>query len=302
VYGAVPGPLTPFSDGEVENRYLGLYAQDQVDLGRVKVLAGARYSRVDQHEINRIASTDRSRTTGSVSPRAGVVVAARPELSLYASYSRSTRAETLVVVQGNRLPDPAIGAQLEGGLKTSLFGGRFLGTLSAYRLVKENVPVADPSDSFGPQLQVGEQRVTGVELDAAGEPMPGLRVLVSAGVARGEVTKDTTIPAGTKLLNVPDRSFTLWATYEHPRGRLAGVGAGGGVFHTGERAANATASFFLPAYTLVDATIFYQRGRHRFAVNGRNLGNARYFESGGGFIAAYPGQPRAVFTSMGVRF
>lgn len=85
-------------------------------------------------------------------------------------------------------------------------------------------------------------------------------------------------------------------------GRLNGLGIGGGVFHTGRRAANATASFFLPAYTLVDATIFYARARYRLAVNGKNLANQEYFESGGGFVSAYPGQPRAVFTTVTLRF
>ena len=303
VYGAVPGPFTPFSDGEVENRYTGLYVQDQMELGtRVKALVGGRYSWVDQHEINRLTRTDRARRSGSLSPRAGLVVDLVPELSMYASVSRSTRAETLIVVQGNQLPAPAIGTQFEGGVKASLFGGRLLGTLSGYRLVKENVPVADPADPFAPQLQVGEQVGRGRERDASGEPLRGLRVLVSAAVTRGEVSKDTTIPVGTSLLNIPDRSFTWWTTYQLPTGRLAGLGFGGGLFHTGRRAANATASFFLPSYTLLDATAFYERGRYRLAVNGRNLGNERYFESGGGFVAAYPGQPRAAFLSLLTRF
>jgi iron complex outermembrane receptor protein len=144
--------------------------------------------------------------------------------------------------------------------------------------------------------------VRGVEWDMAGEPRPGLRLLASAAMTMGEVARDTTIPVGTKLLNIPDRSLTLWGSYQWQRGRLAGLGVGGGLFHTGERAANATASFFLPAYTLFDATVFLERGRYRVALNGKNLTDARYFESGGGFVAAYPGAPRAAFATLTVRY
>lgn len=224
---------------------------------------------------------------------------------IYGSFAQAFRVIVDSTVncraEGGVLPEPSFGTQLEGGLKADLLGGLLGTTVSGFRLTRENTLVANPTDPFGLPIQTGEQTVTGVELSATARPAPGWNAVASVSFMRGEVTEDTSIPIGTRLVNVPSRTVSLWSTYTFSDAPIAGLGVGGGVFHVSDRAANASASFLLPAYTRMDGTMFYERSRWRLALNINNLTNEQYFESGGGFVAAYPAAPRSATLTASVR-
>ncbi|MGH9159987.1 MAG: TonB-dependent siderophore receptor, partial [Vicinamibacteraceae bacterium] len=264
VYGAVPAGMAPYSIGTFTNRAVAVYAQDLVSVGsRWKVLVGARYtgqfSKADM-DFDLFAGTfERDRLSHDVSPRAGVTFQPGSLVSLYASVGRSFRSIVDSIAAGGILPEPSIGRMVEGGLKADLRGGQLVPTLSVFRVTRDKVLVADPNDPFGPQIQTGEQESTGTEVTLNARLMRGWEALSSYAYTKAVVTKDTTIPVGARLVNVPRHTFSLWTTYALPQHVLSGLGIGGGVFYLGDRAANATNSFDLPAYTVVDAALFYRR-------------------------------------------
>jgi iron complex outermembrane receptor protein len=47
----------------------------------------------------------------------------------------------------------------------------------------------------------------------------------------------------------------------------------------------------LPAFPRVDATLFWRKQHYDFAVNVRNLGNIRYYETAHANSQIYPGAP-----------
>jgi iron complex outermembrane receptor protein len=206
------------------------------------------------------------------------------------------------IAAGGQLPEPSIGRLVEGGLKAELRGGQWVPTLSVFRLTRDKVLVANPDDPFGPAIQTGEQASAGVEATLNARLTRGWETLATYAYTNAEITKDTTIPVGARLVNVPKHTFSLWTTYGWAEGIARGLGIGGGVFHLGDRAANATNTFDLPAFTAVDAVVFYRRGPWEVRINARNVLDEAYFESGGGFVAAYPGPPRSATATLSVLF
>ena len=78
-----------------------------------------------------------------------------------------------------------------------------------------------------------------------------------------------------------------------------------GTHYVGERQANNANTFTLPAYTRWDANFvwrFGERRRWKAQLNIENLGNKRYYDSGGSFVPTYPGAPRTWTASLAYQF
>ncbi|WP_382328779.1 TonB-dependent receptor domain-containing protein [Hydrogenophaga sp. UC242_50] len=92
----------------------------------------------------------------------------------------------------------------------------------------------------------------------------------------------------------------MWTTFDFS-GRAAGLSAGLGAIYVGERQANTANSFVLPSYVRWDANVAYRFGagqRYKLQLALQNLGNKRYYDSGGAFVPTYPGAPRTVLASF----
>ncbi|MGO1430476.1 MAG: TonB-dependent siderophore receptor, partial [Halomonas sp.] len=69
--------------------------------------------------------------------------------------------------------------------------------------------------------------------------------------------------------------------------------------------ANTANSFELPSYTRWDANVIYRFGeeqRYRVQMMVQNLGDKRYYDSGGAFVPTFPGAPRSVLATVGMTF
>jgi iron complex outermembrane receptor protein len=60
-----------------------------------------------------------------------------------------------------------------------------------------------------------------------------------------------------------------------------------------------TGQFILPAYTILNATVFYQAKLFRIGVKGDNLGNSRYYK---GWTTIEPQLPRRLLMTVSVGF
>ncbi len=307
VYGALPTDMAPYWIGTFKNRSIAGYAQDMVTIGRRwRVLMGARYtgqfSDADLRFDLLAGPYANDRMSHNVSPRAGVTFQPTSQISLYASAGRSFRSIVDSIAVGGTLPEPSIGRLVESGLKADLRGGQFVPTVSVFRVTRDKVLVANPDDPFGPFIQTGEQEAKGIEATLNARPVRRWEAVASYAHTRAVVTKDSTLPIGTRLINVPRHTFSLWSTYTLPDRVANGLAVSAGVFHVGARAANTANTFDLDAYTVIDAAVHYRLGRWGMMVNLRNLLDEEYFQSGGGFVVAYPGAPRSVSTTLSFAF
>ena len=198
--------------------------------------------------------------------------------------------------------EPTRGTQYEIGVRTDFLDGRLSTNMAAYHLTKSNVVTSDP-DNPDFQIQVGEQRSQGLELDIAGEILPGWNIIASYAYTNAEITKDNIFAIGNQLVGAPEHQASLWTTYELQEGILEGLGFGLGLFYVGERAGDLDNTFKMPDYLRTDAAIYYRRDRLNAAINVRNLFDVDYFRSSdGGRIFLQRGDPFSIIGSVSWEF
>ncbi|NJK51480.1 TonB-dependent siderophore receptor, partial [Candidatus Gracilibacteria bacterium] len=271
---------------------LGIYLQDQVTItDNLKLLLGGRFDAFEQTDEDLINDTETYQSGSAFSPRLGIVYQPIPEISLYASYSRSF-APTIGRSRDNEPFEPGRGTQYEIGVKADI-NDRFSATLALYDLTRTNVTTTDPDDPDF-EIQTGEQNSQGIELFVSGEILPGWNIIAGYAYTDAKITEDNTFEVGNRINNVPEHSFNLWTSYEIQSGDLQGLGFGIGFFFVGDREGDLDNTFTLPSYFRTDAAIFYKRGQFRVSLNFNNLFDADYFESGFSDLEVYPGEPFTV--------
>ncbi len=312
VYGVPPklsrGSYPAFGGNDITTDRLGIYIQDQISLlTNLKLLAGIRYDTVTQTNVRipglftRPGETNQS--DDAFTPRLGLLYQPIKTVSLYGSYSRSFNPSTATTSTGNIL-EPESGKGYEFGIKTEWLNGKLFATLAYFDITKQNVAVGDPNFPLF-SVASGEQRSRGVEIDITGAILPGWNVIASYANINAEVTKDTDPDfVGNRLFGVPTHSASLWTTYEIQRGTLQGLGFGAGFNVVGERAGDLANSYAAESYFVANAAIFYRRGNWRFALNFKNLGDAKYIESTTNSRSAgnYFGEPFSVLGSVSYQF
>lgn len=299
-------PLQPYDASNYKSRNLGLYVQDELKLGEQwRLLLGLRYDRArTQGRAQYLPTPDTlARTDEAFSPRVGLTWTPTPAVSFYASGSKSFLTEPFSgMLRSGGLPAPSRGTQLEVGTKLSLLDGRLEPTLALFDIRRRNGVVSDPAD-FNYVIQVGEQRSRGWELDVPFTVSPQWRLLASYTQLKTEISEDSdTALIGKQLANAPRRSASLWSTYDF-RGAASGLSAGLGAIYVGARQANTGNTFELPSYVRWDANLAYRFGpaqRYKLQLTVQNLGDKRYYDSGGAFVPTYPGAPRAFLASFGM--
>jgi catecholate siderophore receptor len=300
-------------DGIYETHTAGYYVQDLMRFNEHWVmLLGVREDKLERDFDNRVGS-DYSRQDDYRSPRAGLVYQPNDWSSYYLSSSRSYQpgSATGVIDPGNAIQPPEITTSYEMGSKLRLNDGALELGLSLFQIIKENVPTRDPSDPNGPFLYVGEITAEGVELSALGDLGHGLSLQGGITYLDARVTQSnnttaaaiTPTPAATPLegkraASAPRLSATLWGVKELGSGWRTGLG----VRHQADSFASTTNAVTLPAYTVLDAGLFNERGPWAFAVNARNLANKTYYESATNDLGILPGEPRSLQFSANYRF
>jgi iron complex outermembrane receptor protein len=296
VYNQPLGAVTSNSRSVFKSETFGIYLQDQISLSDNFILVlGGRFDIVNQTFEDLIANTTDFQQDEAFSPAVGLVYQPTENLSLYGRFSRSFEQVTGTMLD-NRLFEPQRGTLYEVGLKAEILDGRLFGNLALYNIIQSNVLTSDPRDpNFS--IQTGEQRSRGVELDIAGEILPGWDIIASYAYTDARVTEDNQIPEGNRLNNVPEHTFSLWNKYEIQSGDLQGLGFGLGLFYVGERQGDLDNTFQLPSYLRTDAALYYQRNNFQAQLNFKNLFGINYFEASEG-RRVFPGAPFEVLATV----
>ncbi|WP_416424736.1 TonB-dependent siderophore receptor [Pseudomonas sp. App30] len=293
----------PGITGKTFNRSLA--ASDTVGLldDRVLVTAGLRRQQlvVEGYDYNsgaRDANYDKEITT----PVFGLVIKPWEHVSFYANRIEGLAAgDTAPDTASNRGQTFAPGRtkQVEAGVKVDM--GTYGATLGVYRIEE---PTAGYTNSALLYVQDGTQINKGVEFNAFGEPVQGLRILggVTVMKTRVEDTQNGTND-GNRAIGVP--TFQLNAGIDWDVPGLEGVSLNGRMLRTGGQYADAANTISLPTWNRFDAG-----ARYGFKVDERdvtlratmeNVFNKDYWASAqGGYLTQ--GEPRVVKLSATVDF
>ncbi|MDP8568321.1 TonB-dependent receptor [Methylophilus aquaticus] len=299
-------------DGIYQTQTTSLYLQDMMRFNPQWVaLLGVRKDWLDRNFDNR-AGADYGRKDSFFSPRLGVVYQPDTQSSYYLSSSRSYQpgAATGVIDPGSVITPPEITTNFEIGSKYSLNQGKLQLGISLFKLIKENVPTRDPSDSTA-TLYVGEITSNGLELSALGDLGDGYSLQGGVTLLDARVTRsnNTTAPAvtpavtataleGKRAANAPELMATVWAMKKLNDQWRAGLG----VRHMSESYASTTNAVQLPAYTVLDAGLYHEHGPWSLALNIRNLTDKTYYESSTNDLGILPGAPRLMQFTANYQF
>ena len=176
------------------------------------------------------------------------------------------------------------------------------GTIAAYQLTLDNVPVANPA-APGTQMQTGQQQSRGIEVDVIWQPTRAWSILGSYAYAQAVVTKDSILPVNTWLAQVPRNSGRLWTNYTFQDGTAEGLSVGAGLYGASPQAVVVGGPWKSPGYVTFDARVAYPIKSWTLSLVARNLANQRYwvpYSYLDGRVA--PGPGRTVFATAAVRF
>lgn len=292
-FGGDPGF---FFDQNDRLESVAVFAQDQVAIGeRLDLTLGLRWTRIKVRSNVGAATED---TAEKITPRVGATFRVVDGLSLFGGYAEGFQG----VVGGGFytiVPKPETSQAWEGGIKFASPIKGLTGTASLYRITRQNVVTADPLIPFA-NVQTGEQRAQGVELDLIYEPSRSFSLLFNYAYTDAKVTKDNSLPVGDRVRAVPEHSGRIAARYRFGEGVLKGFALGGGVTAVSRRELTFPNTVSVDGMALVDAQASYDLGPVSLSVSVTNLlgndGLEPYQYFGGPYVI--PTQQRSAFLTL----
>ncbi|QQP90781.1 TonB-dependent siderophore receptor [Skermanella sp. TT6] len=304
VYGQAIAPPPIGTDRDDDLSQLGIYVQDQVRLDKWLLTLGGRHDWVETEQRSRITGAETTQDDSAFTGRAALMYLFDGGFAPYVSYTTSFDPVigTQAPQRGGGSFEPTEGEQYEVGLKYQPPGSNSFFTAALFDLTRTNVTTTDPDfPTF--QVQTGEARVRGIELEATASLMRGLDVTAAYTYLDSEVTESNTGTEGNRLAAVPEHLASLWGDYSFPEGSLLeGFGLGAGVRHIGSRFGNEANDIKVPDVTLFDAAIRYDFDRFRVALNANNLFDKEYVTSCGSVGGCYYGNRLAVISTLTYRW
>lgn len=300
-YSTVPGTKTyqPGNSKKEDLTQKGLYLQDQIKFGDGwNLLLGLRHDQsesVTKPYQGERTSIDEEATTG----RLGLLYAFANGWSPYISYSESFLPVSGSDVNGKAF-EPETGEQTELGIKYESPNRAFDVTFALYELTRQNVLTEDPNNTDY-QIQVGEQRHRGAEVELHGQLTPQLSLIAGYSYIDAEISKSNDGNEGNRPTQVPKHMANVWLRYDLNTW-LPGLGIGAGVRHIGKQAGDDANSFDTPDYTLLDMAIYYETGPWHFQLNANNLTDKNYIASCTSTTACYSGDPRMLMLNTSYKF
>ena len=279
----------------VESYSLNL--QDQITFSeRLNGLLGVRLERFEQTALNRSTGVSNEQHKEVATPRAGLLYQLTPQVGVFANASTSFKPNGISGQGTVFKPEKGIG--YETGLKLDLFDSRLGATVALFQIDKDNVLTADPNNP-GDSIAAGQARSQGLDMQFSGQLSDALRVIGAYAYIDAEVTKDNTLPKGSRLLGVPQHSGSLLGVYEFQNGWLRGSDIGAAINYVGDRSGQSGSNFELPAYTTVDLLAHYQASKNlRVGLNLNNAFNRKYYERSFNSVWVMPGDPRNLNLSL----
>ncbi|MBV7537125.1 TonB-dependent receptor [Duganella sp. sic0402] len=287
-----PAPGTFFSTDptylkyQVKARQYAGFMEDRLQLDdKLSLVAGLRYDRDEVEKRDLVTpSASFEKTFNNTGYRLGAVRALNDQTSLYAQYSvaHDPLGPLLFTNTSRAAFDLAKGKQLEAGAKQVFWNGNGEWTLSAYRIVKNNLLTRDPAN-ITRSIQVGQQSSRGVEASVVFSDGPQWRVEANATVLRAEYD-DFNESSGGKLVsragntpaNVPERMANIFGSYSIAPHWTVLASA----HYVGERNTDSANTLKMPAYTTVDLGLRWQlASRTSLTARGFNVFDKRYAQT-----------------------
>ncbi len=305
LWNFLPPPV--FQSAIQTQNQLGLYAQDQLQLGGFNLLLAGREDWYTSDLQNDLTHSTTDSSARHFSGHAGLNYVFDVGIAPYISYSTSFQPVSGTSRLGTAFV-PSTGEQVEGGIKYKPRGLNALFTLAAYNVTQNNVSTTDPVSSLY-SVQTGQVRSRGVELSAVMSPLPGLNLRAEYTHLDNSITKTTVAGSkGNPIPGVPADTAALFAAYTIPDSRVEGLTVGGGVRYVGPTSTTVLNTYTVPGYTTFDALASYDLGQvsrkmtgATLSLNGTNILDKRYLATCGS-LGCYYGLGRTIIGGINYKW
>jgi len=302
----IPGmaPIyTPQRTNKVET--LAFFVENRTKLSQqLSLVTGLRHDNINLGVTNHrtISPTDPAffeRTYRPTTGRVGLVFDITPTSNVYVQYSTAADPPAGILTTASlsnvRDFDLTTGKQVEVGSKFDFLNGRGSATMAAYKIVRKNLAVTDPSN-INATLAVGQQSSQGIELAASLLVTDKLTAQANFSIVDAQYDRFTESVSGVAVsragntpINTPDRVANTWLNYQITPQLQAGVDAR----YVSARFGDTANTFGDAAYTLFGAFASYQLPKQgTLTARVRNLTDKVYAASITSTPMFYLGAPR----------
>ncbi|MCV6614387.1 MAG: TonB-dependent receptor [Cellvibrionaceae bacterium] len=320
-----PGNVSvPFSsvhwiayDRNYETKTVRIYAQDEMEFGKLDITAGLVYHKVETTLTERIEGIERSQSNNEWLPKLGMVYRLNDTSEIFGSYSRNVRhLRDSVLTDGSTAQlNPEVADNFDLGYRW--LGERISFVAQAFvsqfnDRLGEVDPVVAGLDQFLQNsvnlLNVGGVDTMGLELASNFTVNDELSMYGSFSVLDSEYTEDTPeegIVAGNQLINVPTFQGFVEASWV-PQALDNKFSFSANVKYVGEREGNLANSETIDSYSIFGLSASYELGdlvgleQVKLQFNAQNLTDEDYLaapdgDSGGRY---YIGAPRSLSVTL----
>jgi len=292
------------------------FISDVLDITQnLSVLAALRADKFDNEGGVYGSDAVEGYSQNALSPKFGIVFQpVKDRVSLFANYQNSFTNlgayQSYDVTAPNNLSqkiaDLEHANQIEGGVKINAWQGRLSTTISYYNILVENVLRTDPNPDaaqLSAQVQDGSQRSKGIEFDLIANPYQGLNVVAGFSYNDSKFEESDADVLGRRPTTASSPyQANLWISYHFPENIAKGLGVGvGGNYASDNKILNSVyyGEFTLPAYTIINASAFYDYRNIRLGVKVDNISNQKYWI---GYTTANPQKLRSMVASLSYKF
>lgn len=270
--GYTPGSYATPGTYDVHQRQTGIYAQDAMSWGRMRLLLSGR------HDWATTTSGGDTQNDRKFTGRAGLLYKTNIGLAPYVSYATSFEPQSATLASGG-LAKPSLGKQVELGVKFQPKDTNILISAAWFHIDQSNVVTTNPLTFLA--TQNGKYRSEGFEIEA-NAALPGgfnLRAAYSHQHVRDVADADSRYVGGG-LIGSGDGNLAVNLDWTAKAGPLKGLNVGAGVRHVDrvfagvfDQTLTGTAyqQYYTPSYSVVDAMLHYDLANLDARMKGVNL-------------------------------
>lgn len=295
-----------------------LYVQEQLQWNRFTLLLSLRQEWFEDI-TNYGTANELSFTNTALLPRIGLTYAVTENINVYGTYLEGfqPQSNTVTLMPGTgsffgtaksaALFDPLVSDLKEAGVKAAFLRNQFQLNAAVYEINQRNILMNANIPAFPDSLITrGADRSRGFEIDVAGFILPNWQVNASYSYIDARVMRDSKAElVGARKENTPYNSAALWTRYNFTqRSVLKDLGIGLGLQYSGDKVPWFTRAFRVPAYTLVDAALYYTPGKSnlQLALNVNNVLDETYWIGAQNYLRLFPGAPRNFILTATYKF
>lgn len=289
---------------------------------RLFLVYGVRYNRFAQRtKYNRPVSNtssgpaslrdkDYGKADPGYTPQYAALYKITPEFSVFANGSRAVEPNYTLDADG-KASEPVESKSTDFGIKTELFAGRLVSTVTYYNLERGNLAYNDvarqTSTGRSPYFIFGNTESSkGLEGEINWSPNDSYQLIFAYNhFTKAEVTKSNDpTRLGAPLNYNPPTSYTLWNRYEFKHGGLKGLVVGAGLRHSDSARLSGDPQnlVMMPEFTTFDLMAAYRfkafERNFRAQINVKNAGDKLYRDG----LDGYFGDLRNIQFTLSTRF